>query len=202
MIRLAAFAIHHSFVGRDRSSRAPRRFRTDERAVSALEFALIAPVFCMLLFGAVDFGGVLYVKFNLEGAVSAGANYALVNAASVSSSGGAGLAANLTSIVANDHSTAWADATAVVNNGPSSTVTSGAATSGGTAAAANSCYCPTKAGTGVTWGSVQTCGATCPGGGVAGKFVTIVASRTYTPMFSYGIVRNSVVSASATVETQ
>lgn len=189
----------------------PRRWRICTRAafaaredgVSAVEFALIAPIFCFLLVGAVDFGGALYVKFNLEGAVSAGANYALVNAAKVNSTQGSGLATDLTSIVTNDHATNWANATVVVNNGPSSSVTAGAATAGGTASSADSCYCPTKGGTGIAWGSALTCGNTCTGGGVAGKFVTIVATRTYAPMFSsYGIIQNSAISAAATVETQ
>jgi len=74
---------------------------------------------------------------------------------------------------------------------------------GGTASNADSCYCPAGSGSSLTWGSTFTCGNSCSAGGLAGKFVAITASRTYTPIFSsYGIVKNGTLSATAVVETQ
>ena len=91
------------------------------------------------------------------------------------------------------------------NNGPATTVVAGAPTNSGVAANADACYCPTGISGALTWGSAQTCGQPCPGtdAGLAGKFVVITASKPYTPLFAdYGIVRDGLITASATVQVQ
>lgn len=179
-------------------------FRFHRGGASAVEFALVLPVFCMILAGVADFGGALYAKFGLDGAVAAAANYALLNATNVNSTSGASLATNLATILASARATDWATGTVVVNNGPSATVNSaGTVTSGGTASNADLYYCPTGSGASVAWGSSVSQGASCTGGGTAGKFVMIVAHRTYNPIFSsYGLIKNGTITASAIVETQ
>jgi Flp pilus assembly protein TadG len=178
--------------------------RQDSAGVAAVEFALVLPVFGVLLAGVVDLGNVLYTRFRLDSAVSAAADYVEVNAASVSSTGGATLAGNAATIVQSSQGSSWANASVIINNGPTSTVTGGTSTAGGTAANADSCYCPTYSGGTTTWGGAATCGSACASGtATAGKFVTITASRTYTPLFStYGIVQNGTISSTATVQTQ
>jgi Flp pilus assembly protein TadG len=178
-------------------------FCADEAGAMAAEFALIAPIFALILVGAVDFGGVLYVEFGLNAAVSAAADYTLVKASNVSSANGAALASQLVSITSSSHATNWATATVVVNNGPSATGTSSSTTTSGTAANADLCYCPTISGSTVTWGAAVTCGAACAGGSLAGKFVTISAARTYAPIFgSFGIVTNNAIASSTVVQVQ
>jgi Flp pilus assembly protein TadG len=150
-----------------------------------VEFALIAPVLVLLLLGTADIGTAIYDRFALNAAVSVAEQYAIVKASSVSSTGGPGLAQSLANIVGNANSVDSANAVITVNNGPTASITAGALTTGGTASAADLCYCPTPAsGGGVSnWGSSVTCGSTCAGGGVAGKFVTIEASTQFTSMF-------------------
>ena len=183
-----------------------RRFVGDRAGVAAVEFALVTPIFCLLLAGIVDLGGALYTKFKLDAAVTAGANFAQINAGNVSSTNGQTLANNIATIVETSQGSGWADDGVIVNNGPSTSVTSGGtpATSG-TAANADVCYCPTGTPGAFTWGSSVTCGSPCPGvnTGYAGKFVTITASHQYAPIFStYGIVQNDTISASAAVQVQ
>jgi Flp pilus assembly pilin Flp len=181
----------------------PQRSRRDTRGAAAVEFALIAPILCLLLAGAVDFGGALYTNLKLDAAVAAGANYAQVNAANVSSANGAALAANIANVVETSEGAVYANGVVVVNNGPSVTVSGGSASPGGTPGNADACYCPTGAGQSFAWGGAAVCGAVCPSGGIAGKFVTITVTRTYNPVFaSYGLVANHAISASAAVETQ
>jgi len=178
-------------------------FRRDRRGAAAVEFALIAPIFCILFAAAVDFGGVLHTQLKLDAAVAAGANYAQVNAANVSAANGAALAGNIASIVRTSDGAAYADGLVVVNNGPGVTISGGTASPGGTPGPADACYCPTGSGTAFAWGSATPCGAACPGGGVAGKFVTITVTRLYNPVFSgYGMVADHTIRASAAVETQ
>lgn len=175
-----------------------RRFWRDRRGVAAIEFAFIVPILALIMVAMVDFGLVLYVRFGLNENVSASANYAIVGASSVSSTGGATLASNLAAILPTN-----VDVTVVVNNGPSVTRTNGSAVAAGTAANANSCYCPTVSGSTVTWGSAVTCGNSCGSGGLAGKFVSINASVSHSPLFgNYGFVQNGTVSTFSMVQVQ
>ncbi len=183
---------------------APRWLRAlaNDDGIAAVEFALLMPIFGLIFAGIADFGGVLLTRFRLDAAVSAGANYAMVNAASVSSQSGATLANSISTVVANNAGSTWADDAIVVNNGPSQSITGGTSSSGGTAANADSCYCPTVS-PNFAWGAAVTCASPCSGGGIAGKFVTITATRTYAPLFSgYGLVTNNTISVTTAVQSQ
>ncbi|QYE36590.1 pilus assembly protein [Polymorphobacter sp. PAMC 29334] len=174
----------------------------DRRGASAVEFAIIAPVFALLFAGTLDIGAVLLKRFQLDNTLSAAANYALVSQANVSSAKGAALATALASIVSGSGTTQYADSAVVVNDGPSQKVVLGVALApSGTASNADQCYCPTATPT-LVWGSPVTCGNACPSGLRAGKFVQIQASRAHTPLFSgYGIVKSGTVSVSTLVQT-
>jgi len=175
-----------------------RRFRRDRSGVAAIELAIISPILLLIMVAMVDFGLVLYVRFNLNETVSASANYAIIKADDVSASKGAALAANLVEIMP-----ANVNVTAVVNNGPTVTRTNGVSSPSGTASAADACYCPTGTGASVTWGGSMTCGAACSGGGMAGKFVTLNASVSHSPLFgNYGFVQNGQVTAFTIVQVK
>jgi Flp pilus assembly protein TadG len=171
--------------------------------IAALEFALLSPIFVLILAGTVDLGGLVTTKFRLDTAVAAGSNYVLVNATQVSSTSGATLATNVATIVTTSDTATTANGTVVVNDGPQVTVSGGSQSSGGTAANANLCYCPTGTPSSLTWGSSVTCGSTCTSGGIAGKFVLITATYTYNAIFSsYSFTNGGVVTSGALVQTQ
>jgi len=180
-----------------------KTFLSRDEGLAAIEFAMLVPVYLLILVGAVDMGGMLYTTYQLEQAVAAGADYAAVNSSNVNSTNGATLASSIATIIENANGSAWANDTIVVNNGPSETVTGGSGSAGGTASNANSCYCPTGSPPTWSWGSAVTCGSACTGGGQAGKFVTITASVAYTPLLTtYGLIPNNTITQSATVEVQ
>ena len=180
------------------------------RCVAAVEFALLAPTFVLMFAAIVDLGNALWTWCRLEEAVAAGTNFALVNVNNVNSVNGPSLANDIAGIVANSaivgsHTTP-ADVTVVVNNGPTTTITSGVSATSGTATNANSYYCPTGP-TGSppawTWGSAVASGSACAGGGTSGKFVTVTASYNFTPFFaSYAFVANGAMTARGMVQTQ
>jgi Flp pilus assembly protein TadG len=190
------------------SRRAPplsrlRGFASDRSGIAAIEFALVLPTVALVVAVTVDFGAILFTRFKLDESVSSAANYAMVNSASVSASSGSGLASTLANLAAGSHGAGWADSSVVVNAGPAASSTGGALTTSGSSSAADSCYCPTGSAASVTWGSTRTCGASCTGGGVAGKFVQVTASRNYTPLFAgFGIVSAHTISASTLVQVQ
>ncbi len=190
---------------RKRTGRLGAAFLGDRSGVAAVEFALISPTIILVLVGLIDLGGILYTRFQLDASLSAGANYAMVNAASVNSTSGASLANTLAGLVSSGQSSNWAASSVTINSGPTAGSTGGTVTTGGTASSADSCYCPTGAATSsVSWGGAQTCGTTCTGGGYAGKFVLLSASRSYTPIFSgYGLVsQTGTITTSSLVQVQ
>jgi Flp pilus assembly protein TadG len=172
--------------------------------IAALEFALLAPTFVLAFAGVVDIGSALLTWMRLEAALSVGTSYALTNHNQVNSTNGATLAANIATLVTTSNGGTQANATVVVNNGPSVTETGGVQSTSGTAANANSYYCPTGSPTSWTWGTAYTSNTTsCTGGGTAGQFVTVTASYSFTPFFpGYGFVTNGTITAGAMVQTQ
>jgi Flp pilus assembly protein TadG len=191
-----------------------RRFRLFERGllalgrdssgVAALEFAFLSMVFLTILAGTVDVGLLIYTEEKVDAAVVAGAQYAVVNAANVSSANGATLATTIASVVANVNGSNWAASGVCVNNGPTATANSGTApTCSGTASNADDFYCPTGTPGSWSWGSSVAQGSSCSGGGMGGKFVTITASVNFTSLFpSFGLVQNGAISRSVLVETE
>jgi Flp pilus assembly protein TadG len=164
-----------------------RLLRAGENAgAAAVEFAFFVPLFLIIVAGTVDFGYLIYITSQLTFAVSAGSQYAENNAAMVSSNP-SGLSTNIQTVVENANGAGWATGTVNVNNGNDST----------------HCYCPTGSPGSWTWGSAVACGSSCAGGGVAGQFVAITASRSVSPLFpTYGLAYNGTISRSAMVETQ
>ncbi|MBX3529557.1 MAG: pilus assembly protein [Rhizobiaceae bacterium] len=180
-----------------------RRFRRDRSGASALEFALLAPVFLLILAGVVDIGSLLHTKYRLNSAIAAGSNYALVNGQDISEDEGADLALNIARVLAGEQASASGSSTVVVNNAEQVQMTGGVATTSSLPGNGDACYCPTKTDGSVAWGSAATCGSVCAGGGVAGKFVLISISKPYAPMFGgYGFTESDQITVSAVVQGQ
>jgi Flp pilus assembly protein TadG len=173
------------------------------RGVAALEFCVIAPMFILMLAGLIDLGNVMWLRMRLEASVSAATNVALQNPTMVSAASGASLASNMASVLGANLGATLQSGTVIVNNGPAVSVSNGVQTASGTAANANSCYCPSGTGSPWTWGSAVTCASACANGAYGGKYVTVAETQTYQPLFStYGMVKNNQVSASAIVQVQ
>ncbi len=169
------------------------------RSVAALEFGLLAPTFVMAFAGVVDIGFVLYRWSELEQSLALGTNYALMNKTNVNASNGQALADSIATMVATSNPDMNGNATIVVNNGPTATVTSGGTPSNsGTATNANSYYCLTGSPGSWSWGTAYTTNThACTDGSQAGQFVTITMSYTYTPFFNYGFINGAMSDGAA-----
>ncbi len=181
-------------------------WRSDQRGSAFVEFALLMPIYILVIGGVIDIGRAISIDFNLSNSVSAASNFALNNASSANSTNGQTLAANLANIVASSYSTGWANATVVVNNGPTTTITNGGSpVTSGTAANADSFYCPTGSiKVGITWGSsYSNAGASCSvNGPVSGKFILLSATKSFTTLIlPTSLIPNSFT-VSAVVQVQ
>ena len=157
----------------------------ENAGAAAVEFALLLPFFVLILVGTFDLWYLIYTASRLTAAVSAGALYAADNAAMVSTSP-ATLQGIIQDVVANANGANWAISAVDVNNSDTA-----------------HCYCPTGSPGSWTWGAAMACGNACSSGGVAGQFVTITASHTFSPLFpTVGLTDNNTVTRSAMVETQ
>ncbi len=179
------------------------RLSKDQRGASAVEFALLSPIFGLLLAGTLDMGASIYAQFGLNAAVSAGANYALANASSVSSSNAATLSSTISKLVAGAQGSSAVTGVATVNSGSSASTVNSTTSQSGSASAADSCYCPTLSGSTISWGTAKTCASDCSGGGYAGKFVLVTASRAYTSFFgSYSFAATGTLTSQTLVQVQ
>ena len=183
-----------------RPNNALRRLFRSTQGGAAVEFAVLSPILCLVLAAAADFGGLVYTRFQVENAVSAAANLAIVGEDQVNASGGPALAGQIAAFLGTQ---AGIETSAVlVNSGPLAVFASNAVAVTGASAAADACYCPSVDG-GVAWGASVSCGSACVGGGAAGKFVEVTAERAYTPLLSqYGLLQDGKIVVSALVQVQ
>ena len=188
------------------------------RSGSAIvEFAVLAPVFSLVFAGLFDLGNIVYTRQRVNEALNAAANYALVQNAQVADANtgeapATTLAREIARVGRDAGGAAWATVTATVNNGPVGTASGTTNTVSGSAANADKCYCPPRTAannktnnTAFDFGSEAVCGSTtaCTGGAFPGKFVYIVSTHNYTPIFlGYGFVRNGTISQSVEVQVQ
>jgi Flp pilus assembly protein TadG len=61
------------------NARPKRRLPTCLRGQNMVEFALVAPIFFMMLFGCFELGRMAYINHSLENATREGARYAMVH---------------------------------------------------------------------------------------------------------------------------
>jgi len=147
----------------------PRRRRSNlggksgEAGVAAMEFGLLLPVLVVIFLGIADFSVAYHDQLQLSSALASAADYAFTQGQTES---GSTLTTDVTNFVNTVSSIPLSAASATYNNGGSAT----------------SCYCVT--GSPPTY-TETTCGATCTdgSGSTAGKYVSISASFSFTPLF-------------------
>lgn len=176
-----------------------RRLRHARGGVAAVEFAVLAPVLVLLCTATIDFGYFLFLRTQLSGAVAAAAQYTFLNASTASTASGATtLVNNTTTVLQNAASASTAGLGAaltpnvVYNNG------------GGF----NTYYCVSgdANGANLTWTVVTSSSTSCHNNGAApygGKFMTVGASLSFTPLFPGDrFLTGSVISDSVIVRLQ
>ncbi|SCB36111.1 TadE/TadG family type IV pilus assembly protein [Rhizobium hainanense] len=175
----------------------------DNEGNAAIEFALITPIFAVILACGVDLALLVYSRFQLEATVSNCASYALIKTEMVDSKNGSDLATKIATMIASEDTAGDTQASVVVNNGAIADYNGAKILVYGRTSQADACYCPKGSGSSLSWGGSQTCGSACPDGGQAGKYVAISVTQAFTPLLSgFGIVSADSVRANAVVRTR
>ncbi len=179
------------------------RRRRASAGVAAVEFAVTVPIFVLILMALVDTGRVVLLQMRLESDVAAVANYAVPNAALVNSTSAPSLALLMAQAMGGNVGATLNSGKVIVNNGSVGSVSNGTTSVSGNAAYADACYCPAGSASPWVWGSSVACGSTCSAGSLAGKFVSVVETQAFKPVFSaYSFVAARQISANIIVRTQ
>jgi Flp pilus assembly protein TadG len=178
-----------------------KNFLRKRDGVSTIEFALVVPVLLLIIAGIVDIGGALKAKFDLNASLSAASNFVLLNADNVTAAKGGDLATKVAAITGGGLSSGHGVVSVSVNGGPGVTVTDGASQAQSGGGNADKCYCPSRSGSTISFGAEAACGTQCSGGGTAGKFVVIHASKPHNPLFGgFGVIDAGNVNVMAVVQ--
>lgn len=173
----------------------------DDAGSPAVEFALIAPLFLLVVAATFDVGSIVHSKFRLNAQVSSAASYSQNQGNLIVDNTAANFAATVATLASNG--TNSVDAMVVLNNAMSAAITHGAMTTADSSGLMAQCYCPARVNNAVVWGAQKTCQATCTDGTSAGRFIEIRASASYVAMFEgLGLTENGTISADALVRIE
>ncbi len=157
--------------------------KTGNTGIAAMEFGLLVPVLVVIFLGIVDFSVAYHDQLQLSSALASAADYAFTQGQTES---GATLTTDVTNFVRTVSPIPLSAVSATYNNGGSAT----------------SCYC--VSGSPSTY-TQTTCGAACTdgSGSTAGKYISISASFSFTPLFPLQtVVFGNSYSQSVTVRLQ
>ena len=144
-----------------------RRMRGSRHGIAAVEFALLTPVFLLLCVSMLDIVFAFSLKMRIANATTAAAAYALANGRSLTASTLSGFQTDLSSIVTGSISTT-PTVTVLYNNSSSS-------------ANIGNFYC--LSGYPATWTLAASASTSCGSNVLAGQFITITVTATYSPLF-------------------
>lgn len=174
-----------------------RRLLRDERGSAGVEFALIAPLFVLIIAGTFEIGLMIRDRFGVVSAVSAAATHGLAIGAAVDQATAPAVASTLAGLLAQSGRSGSVN----VNNAATARFAEGVTTVAQTGGQAAGCYCLSRSGDAVSWGGAVGCGTPCGGGGTAGRFVVIVAQSPWSPMlFRGGLFSDQTVQSMAVVQ--
>ena len=172
-----------------------RRHIRDDAGNAGIEFALIAPVFLLLLAATLEIGLMMRTQFGLISAVSAAASHSLVLGDGLTEATAVSTAEALASLIAGG----GREGTVNVNNAAIAQLGGDGISLWGSGVGASNCFCPIRTNGAITWGTAVQCGATCNDSSQAGQFVEITAQASFTPslgivgLFRDDLLRNSAV---------
>jgi hypothetical protein len=162
---------------------------------AGVEFALIAPVFLLILAGTFEIGLAIRAQFQLISVVTAAAHHALAIGDTVADGSAPQTAATIAALLVG----AGRSGTVDLNNAIKADLAQDTVSVLESGADVSQCYCPSRSDSMLSWGTTVACGVPCDDGSVAGRFVEITAEVPFDAVLgAYGLfsdptLRNTVV---------
>lgn len=179
---------------REKKGSYQRSFLTREDGVSAIEFAILTPIFILVLIAIVEFGSAILIRIEINSRISSISNYFTI-------SGQRTYPEDLISELLNAHGGAAIQNISLnINNSIFSELGNGGFQYNSTSTPPSNCYCPSGAQDNITWGSPVSCGNTCPSGSRAGRYVLVSMEGRQPLLFGRFIPENSVARTDAFVK--
>jgi Flp pilus assembly protein TadG len=144
-------------------------FRASRRGAVTVELAMLAPIMAMMLIGAIDYGSFIFQKLEVQNASRAGVQYAIQTSSNVTDSTGI---------------------EAVVR--AASDLPTGATVTSAT-------FCGCVDGTESSTDSIGSCSGDCSGGEFPALSVRVTVTNTYTSLFDYPGIDDSLTMVGETV---
>ena len=161
------------------------RLWRDARGVAAVELALLAPLFLLVLAGTAGIGLDVVSRIKVNEAVSAAAHGALVAAPSLSASSVDDTAASLATILRRAWNAPEESELRIEFNGARTYRFAGREASvAGQASAVDECRCPISGEGVLEWGGKAECGKPCPDLSLSARYVLIAVSVPPSPVFA------------------
>ncbi|PYE30326.1 TadE-like protein [Rhizobium sp. PP-F2F-G38] len=161
-----------------------RNFRKSRSGASAVEFALIAPVFLLLFAGTAEIGLATMTRMQVNEAVSAAVNRALISGAAVTAATADTTVSTFATMlrVARGGQSEHSQLAISFNGGRTYTSVEGRMTPKGSASAVDECRCPTQSGGTIQWGSKVPCATACPDKSLSARYVSFELTQPYKPL--------------------
>ena len=161
---------------------AYQKFKNDQTGTAAVEFAILAPMFLIILAGIVNIGLALNWKIAAEARVSALSNFAIVSNLDFTDEQSAldflDQAKSLFSqSPIQPYSSEHENLTINVNNSIELKIAGGQASTNNSGSTLDECYCPTYSSSIVIWGNQFDCTEACPNGHTAAHYIEITAEN-------------------------
>jgi Flp pilus assembly pilin Flp len=146
-------------------------FLKNEDGVSAIEFAILAPIFVLILIAIIEFGSAILIRLELNSRISSIANFLTISGLNISNE----TAFENALIGLLDRNTApfIREINLDVNNSVLVQSVAGAVNISGTGESISSCYCPSINDSGFTWGSGTPCNSQCSSGALSGRYIRV-----------------------------
>ncbi len=161
------------------------RVLRDRRGVAAVEFAILAPLFLLVLGATAGIGLGVVSKIRANEAVSAAAHGALIAGDSLKAGTADQTAADLATILRRAWTVPDEAVVRIEFNGARTYRFAGReAVAAGATAAVDECRCPTRADGAVQWGDAVGCGQPCSDAGIASRYVLIDVAVPASPVFA------------------
>lgn len=169
-------------------------FLREEDGVSAIEFAILTPLFILVLIAIIEIGSAIFVRIDINSRIASLSNYFTISYSPETTE------SELTYILNAHYGAGIRSIGLNINYSISAMLDGDGFQSSSTETPLSNCYCPSGAGSSVIWGAHTDCGTVCPNGSRAGRYVLISIEGRQIFLFGRFLPANSLAVSNVVVK--